>query len=241
MEFLLGTVFSIGYVVSTAFGTGGAIVIYSILAFFFNIKDLIVINTLCSLFVQSVVFKSSIPYINKKDIIQAIKYSIPGTALGLLIFCHMDEAKILPYYSFFIILVGLNGIFRRNFVLKKSILNLIFFIGGVGQGLFGIGGPLFIMCFRSMCNDKSIIRANIFTLFIILDIIRLIFLIYTKETDVSFLTSYLWICVPLYFGILLGNALHKKISQESFVVILNYIILFSGILYFVRSLCNIIH
>ncbi len=227
--------FFISYVITSLFATGGAVIAYIILGLMFDIKLVILTNMLAG--IAASIFTVATDHRSVRlDIIKyALKYCFLGLVIGGLLFKYLNAPKILTIYSIFIVIIGLNGVLRKNFSPKVLTSKILLLIGGITHGLFGIGGPAFAIGLKGMIKEKSQVRGTMTVLFLVSNLLRVVIMLTTKSIVISDLFVKYWIIIPVVCGVFVGHVLHKKISQKAFDVAINYLILLSGVFYLVRQ------
>lgn len=113
---------------------------------------------------------------------------------------------------------------------KKLLTALVLLVGGVFQGAFASGGPLFVIYASREIKDKSAFRVTLSCVWVICNtgiFIRNLIVggIYTADF------FRLWLCIAPFFlaGAVIGNALHRKVSVRAFTLMTNIILLLAGI------------
>ncbi len=160
-----------------------------------------------------------------------------GIFIGFFLKSAFMEKQFILYKAlgFFIIFVAIKGFIslystkkeNTSFGRKKSFLVLS--VAGIIHGIFVSGGPLLISYLTKKTNDKTVFRATISTVWIVLNTIIFVEDIIGGLWNVELLTIQL-ISIPfMLVGMFLGGILYTKMSQELFMKI-TYVLLFvSGI------------
>lgn len=103
-------------------------------------------------------------------------------------------------------------------------------IGGIFSALFGSGGFIYAMYLSSRIADKQRFRITQMTLIGFSTLTRVtIFLVMGVYVNVDILLMALAFSPAMLIGIWAGRHITLKISRESFLKIINIIILISGI------------
>ncbi|WP_058486537.1 sulfite exporter TauE/SafE family protein [Defluviitalea phaphyphila] len=168
----------------------------------------------------------------KKINIDALKktttWLVIGMFLAYIIYSHVNRELLIVLYGVMIIAIALKNLFIKKVITVPDFLTKIILIfAGIAQGLFTSGGPLLVVVLVSMTKDKEEFRATSSTIWVMLCSIFVLqnwFFITTSEIK---LTVFLFI--PLAVGVILGNLIHKKISQEKFMKMANILVLISGV------------
>lgn len=128
-------------------------------------------------------------------------------------------------YSLFLIALK-NLFYKKSIQLPAVFMILVVVIAGIVHGLFLSGGLLLVIYALYAFKDKREFRATLATVWVILDAVMLI-----NQTRLGLLNSetglmILFALIPL--AIVLGNRLHHKINQNTFVKQTYILLLISG-------------
>ncbi|MCE3254731.1 MAG: Sulfite exporter TauE/SafE [Rickettsiaceae bacterium] len=226
---LIGLVFCIGFFVESIIGFGGTLVAFSVLGFFLDIKELILmaiyIATVASIFVVASDHKT----LSKEIFIKSFPFCLIGTIAGSLFFVHNSSQVILFIFGLFLLLLAAKTMFFDDIKLPKHFSNLILTAGGISQGVFGIGGPFFAIALKNRFKNKSEMRATLAIFFIAFNMIRILQFSIKGTLNFDLFFTFWWIAAPLAISIHLGHLVHKKISESAFKKTVATLAVFSGI------------
>ena len=185
-----------------------------------------ILGILASLWIVFVSYKS----INWDEVKKIIFFMIIGAALGMKLFTMLPLEFLLKIYAIFIILIALKGIFIKGEVkTPKWILIVVIILAGVIHGMFVSGGPLIMIYVAKKLKSKSSFRATLAVVWIVLNS-YLAFSHYNQGFFTSENIKLLYLSIlPFSLGMLIGNALHHKMSQASFLKISYILLSVSGI------------
>lgn len=173
----------------------------------------------------------SLKDLNKKEFIKIMLIMFSGLILGNYIYLVLPLPILLKIYAIFIVLISLKGLYiKQEKKLKEYILVTILLVAGIFHGMFVSGGPLLIIYATQKFRDKSEFRVTISAVWIILNSFLLynhyIMGLLNKEN-----IQKLYMSIPaLLVGMMIGNILHKKMSQQLFLLITYILLLISGIM-----------
>jgi uncharacterized protein len=231
---LIGLAFCFGFFMESIIGFGGTLVAFSILGFFIDIKELVLIGiyiaTCASIFVISSDYKS----FNVKIFFQSFPLSLLGTILGVTFFVKTSSNILLTMFAIFLIILSIKVTFFDNIVMHGYISKLIIVVGGFSQGVFGIGGPFFAIALKNKFQNKSELRATLGGFFIIFNMVRVIQLLLQNHFSVRFFADYWWVPLPLCLAIYLGHKVHRIISEKGFKNVFSGMSFFAGIEFFFK-------
>lgn len=185
-----------------------------------------ILGILASLWIVFVSYKS----INWDEVKKIIFFMIIGAALGMKLFTMLPLEFLLKIYAIFIILIALKGIFIKGEVKTPEwILIVVIILAGVIHGMFVSGGPLIMIYVAKKLKSKSSFRATLAVVWIVLNS-YLAFSHYNQGFFTSENIKLLYLSIlPFSLGMLIGNALHHKMSQASFLKISYILLSVSGI------------
>jgi len=110
------------------------------------------------------------------------------------------------------------------------------FIAGIIHGIFGTGGPLAVFVSARELADKSAFRANLSALWILLNVMLLPRLIHKNLLTLESLSMSAVLLVPLIIGIFLGEAIHRRLEERQFRLVVSMLLTLAGSVLVVSSL-----
>lgn len=170
--------------------------------------------------------------INVKAITKAAPWLLAGILLAPVIYSSIDVQLLIFVYGIVIILISLWKMFVHvQLHVPEPLVYLLVLLSGIAQGLFASGGPFLVVYMASHTKGKSEFRTTICTVWVLLCTI-FIFQNFSSITAYDFNLSMIAL-FPLLASLILGNLIHKKISQEKFMKVAYVLLLFSGISIFI--------
>lgn len=153
-----------------------------------------------------------------------------GVFIGEYIYNAFPLDMLLTIYAIFIILIALKGLLvKKELNVSEFILIIIILAAGIIHGMFISGGPLLIIYAVKRLKDKEKFRATLSPIWIVLNTYILIKQIFTGVITISIMKAVLWAIPALLVGVVLGNRLAKKMSQEAFLKLSYVLLLISGV------------
>jgi uncharacterized membrane protein YfcA len=232
MPILLAFSFFIGFLIESMVGLGGTLIAYSFLLFFVDIKSLIISTIILPIIASFMILLSDVKSIPLKMILKNTIICLFGVVLGLLLFNYLSSAIILKVLAVFLIVFGVRSLLFGEIIIKGLLGKLIVFISGIVHGLVGTGGPVAIIGMKDEFKNKAELRVGLALFFILLNIFRIIQLSFSNNVADFFVN--VWVALPLIAGILIGNYLHKKISEKAFKKMLSIFFMIAGFLLLFR-------
>lgn len=89
-------------------------------------------------------------------------------------------------------------------------------VAGIIHGLFACGGPLVVWVLGREMKDKAVFRSTLSALWLLLNTVLLITFVATRKMTPATLADSAWLVLPLGFGIAVGEAVHRRLSEAIF-------------------------
>lgn len=226
--------FSLGYFIESIVGFGGTVIAGAILGFFIDIKQLILIalyfGTVCSFYILVSTYKK----LNLKVFLKHFPICLAGNLIGVTIFIEFNSQFLLKLFGILLIILALQMTFLGNIQYPKYLKNSLLLIGGVVQGIFGMGGPFMVSALKSEFANKSQLRTTMACFFLTFNIIRIIHLAILEQLKFDFGGIFWWAFIPIIIAIYFGHKVHLAISETAFRKSLSLLILASGIAFLLK-------
>ncbi len=229
MTLLIGLIFCCGFFVESIIGFGGTLVVFAILGFFIDIKELILMAIYIAICASIFVVASDYKAFSKNIFLKSFPFCLIGTIIGAIFFINNDSQVIIFAFGLFLLFLAGKTMFFDNIKLPKHFSNLVLTIGGISQGVFGIGGPFFATALKNHFKNKSEMRATLAIFFITFNLIRICQFSIQNTLTLDIFLKLWWIPAPLALSIHLGHLVHKKISESAFKKVVAILATFSGI------------
>ncbi len=181
-----------------------------------------------------------------REYIRILSLVILGLPIGMWLFTSLPE-KILKYIlGFFMLIIALRGLYLSYFThpqeavkedntdcahgmtVKKCLLSVFLFLGGIIHGAFSSGGPFVVIYAAQALVDKSSFRATLCTLWATLNSVLILNYVRTGVITGDILKLIIWTLPFLTVGMVLGNYAHKRINGEAFSKLVYVVLLLSG-------------
>jgi uncharacterized membrane protein YfcA len=154
-----------------------------------------------------------------------------GLVIGMIVAARLDRRVSAILLATFVFLVGLRGLFdlapdvRAPAWARKVML----FLGGVVHGAFTTGGPVLVVYCQRALPDKSVFRATLSVMWLLLGIGLMMGWTLSHEWDPQ--TPRLCL-VGLPFmlgGLVVGEYLHHRVDERRFRSVVNLTLIAVGI------------
>ncbi len=167
--------------------------------------------------------------INKKESLKISIFMGIGIIIGLYLFYIIPSEILMKIYGIFVIVVAIKGLFsKREIKFSSFALFLILLSSGIIHGLFLSGGALVVLYAISVLKDKTIIRATLAPVWILLNTSVLVQDIARGNINIEVVKLFLYTIPILVVCVFLGNYLHYKLNQRTFIKLTYMLIVISG-------------
>lgn len=230
-------------------GFGSTVIAVPFLSMLISLKSSVAIMRVFSMLMGIVVAAMNFKHINFKVLAKVIVLVSIGMPLGIYAIDVFDEQILKLCFGVFVTGYALTSIFKIYRKSKKTEEELaefekqqslkkhnplfvpsVLFIGGIFQGAFATGGPFIVLFTSRQLKTKAEFRATMCCVWIILNGFVFIENIIAGGTYTGEVLSYMGVsAIFVVLGFALGYQLHKKLSMEKFNILINFVILISGL------------
>lgn len=230
-------------------GFGSTVIAVPFLSMIISLKSSVAIMRVFSMLLGMVVVSMNFKHINFKVLAKVIVLVSIGMPLGIYAIEVFDEQFLKLCFGVFVTGYALISIFKIYSKSKKSEQELamleqkqlnkknnplfvpsVLFIGGIFQGAFATGGPFIVLYTSRQLKTKSEFRATMCCVWIILNSFVLIENLIAGGTYTFEVLNYMGVsAIFVVLGFAIGYQLHKKLSMEKFNILINFVILVSGL------------
>ncbi len=166
--------------------------------------------------------------VNRKVLKHALVWMTIGTILSMVVYRTVNTTLLLYMYGIVIIIIALHKLFAKTELsIQDKFMNFILLLAGILHGLFASGGPFLVIYLTAKIKDKYEFRATVSAIWIVLGLVFVVQnLEYTTFSNVRISCVSM---LPLVGGVLIGDWILKRISQEKFMKITYVLLFLSGI------------
>ena len=167
---------------------------------------------------------------NRKEVVKITGFMLIGIAVGIYLFSVLPSGVLMKIYGALIICVAIRGLaVKKEMKISDGGLIGVLFLAGVIHGMFLSGGALLVIYAVNALKEKSVIRATLAPVWIILNTLMLVQGVISGQVTGKMLGLTGWCVIPVFVAIIIGNVLHKRIRQEVFVKLTYVLLVVSGI------------
>jgi len=233
---LVSIFFSLGFFFESIFGFGGGLIAYSLLGFFFDIKELILVGLYIGTLSSAYIAYGSRKHFELKIFVKLIPLALLGTIVGVYGFMYFSAEKLSLAFAFILFFLALKMIFFDKYKFPKLLKNKFLLIGGVSQGAFGVGGPFIVSVIKNDFKSKSSLRATMAIYFVFCNILRIVQMYFANNLEIDFFIKISWTIIPVFVAIYFGHLVHLKIKEDVFKKGVSTIIILASINFIFKAL-----
>lgn len=170
-----------------------------------------------------------------RDCLMVLPFSVVGVITALWLFQQVDLYWLNKALAVFVMSYALISLRQQKTTVKHHYWAMpAGFLAGLVGALFGTGGPFYVTYLKLRQLDKSAFKATIVFIFLFDGAIRI------SGYGVSgfYSSKALYIAIfalpVLFLGLYIGHHIHLKISKQRFNQIISLILLFSGLMLFLK-------
>jgi len=231
---IIAIAYCLGFFLESILGFGGGLVAYSILGFFIDVKQMIMVGLYIGTCASAYIAISDWQSFDGKNFFTAIPICLVGTVIGTFLFGYVNPNNIAFCLGVLLLFLSLKIMFFDNIQLTKIFQSKLLLIGGIAQGMFGIGGPFMVNALKDNFKNKSHLRTTMAVFFVFFNIIRFLQLSITGHLDWHLIKNIWWVVFPVFITIKLGHLLHLRINENIFKKMIAIITICSGIKFLIN-------
>jgi uncharacterized protein len=159
-------------------------------------------------------------------------FAIVGMPLGLWLYAVMPPRGAMIALGIFVLAVGLRNLLELwpDTRAPRWLAKLLLIAGGVVHGAFTTGGPLLVVYADQTLVDKSIFRATLSLMWLALNAtLGIVWTVNADWTAQSLRLSLLGLPF-MVAGLIVGELLHHRVSEEAFRRVVNLTLIVIGLL-----------
>lgn len=179
--------------------------------------------------------------VDYKELFRVISIMLMGLIGGFYLKDYLRGQEKLFYMSLgiFIIIIASKGLYKevaqRQEEVRRPALSILLLIGaGIIHGMFVCGGPLLTGYLSKRIKEKDTFRATISGVWLILNTIILVSDLKSGLWNVNLVKVQVMVVPALFIGMFIGTKLYVKMSQRTFIIITNVLLILSGVLLVIK-------
>ena len=227
-----------GYVIFGMVGFGATLTNTPLLAHLLPLRFVVPLTLLLDLFAAIALGTRLRGQADRGELRRILPFMLLGLALGLALLVKLPERALLLLLGCFVLYAGLSSLARRPGAgpLNPAWAIPAGVVGGIFSALYGIGGPIYTIYMSRRIADKSVFRATMARLILMVGLVRLVL---TAAAGLigqdQLLLSALLLAPFAALGLVLGNWLHHRLSARRILLFVYALIIVNGATLIVRA------
>ena len=228
-EYLFVLIVFLGNVVEGITGFAGTMLAMPAAMLLVGVDEAKIILNIVAIFVSSNIAVRNYRDMDKKQAVKISLLMFLGMAAGLYLYRILPARILMSAYGGLLILAALCGLFRKKErSLPAGALICVVLLAGIIHGMFLSGGSLLVIYAVAVLKEKSVIRATLAPVWVVLNGSMLIQNIAEGAVNAEILRLTGWCVIPVIIALYLGQLLHKRMKQEFFVKLTYVLLIISG-------------
>lgn len=225
----------------TISGFGGSVLVIALGSLLFPIKEIIVAVVVIALLQSMWMVARNYRNIRWRILLlRILPLTLLGMPIGRWIFKNYQPNQLKIFLGVFVVFIStleLINLYRnrgKTRPLPWPLAVAFLFAGGIVHGTFGTGGPLIVYYASRALPDKDGFRATVPCLWVILNAVLIASYAFSG-TITAENTKLAGMLLPaLALGILAGELVHTKINESAFKVVVQVLLLITGISFLIH-------
>lgn len=238
----IGGVLMTAFAVETALGFGAGLIMVALGSFVLgDLNEILAIVVPLNLVMSTYLVARYREHIDRAFLLRRLlPLMLLGMPLGFLASKYLDASILKRVFGVFV--AGVAGLELYRLVKKvpavpvsRPVETSLLLLGGVIHGAFSTGGPMAVYVTSRILHDKSVYRATLSALWLVLGAVLLGTYVYDGRITVGTLTWTAAVSPGIVIGMVLGELLFRRVPPDVFRRIVFATLLLSGIALLVRG------
>lgn len=230
----------LAYFVRGIAGFGSGLIAVPLLALRFPLTEVVpfmlIVDFAASAWIGGLHFQQ----VDKAEIRRLLPPSLLGVALGTTLLVSLPASLLLATLAGFILLFALRFLWQGPATFSPASARWAYpaaLTGGAVSGLFGTGGPPYVIYLSHRIRDKSTLRATLSGLFFLEGLMRIVaFLAAGLLLDLRVWLQALLAMPVIFMAMYAGGHVHTRLSNEQMQHVVGWLLLGSAIAVLVKAL-----
>jgi uncharacterized protein len=229
----------LAYFVRGISGFGSGLIAVPLLALRFPLQQVVPFMLVADFAASALVGGIHFNHVNWSEIRRLLPATLVGVVIGTTLLVLLPPSALLTVLGIFILVFALRGLLAKTgpFTPASSLWAYPAALsGGAVSGLFGTGGPPYVIYLSHRIQDKSALRATLSGLFFVEGLIRILTflaagLLWAGQTWLNSLLAAPIVIVSLYAG----SHIHTRLSDRQMLRLVNLLLLGSAAAVLVKA------
>jgi uncharacterized membrane protein YfcA len=220
------------YFVRGISGFGSGLIAVPLLALRFPLPEVVPFMLVADFAASALVGGLHFRHVNWPEIRRLLPATLAGVVVGTGLLVSLPPAALLTALGGFILVFALRGLLARPAPFTPASPRWAYpaaLAGGAVSGLFGTGGPPYVIYLSHRIRDKSALRATLSGLFFLEGLIRIVtFLAAGLLTDSGVWLNSLLAAPVIIAALYAGSHIHTRLSDRRMLRLVNLLLLVSA-------------
>jgi len=238
---LLFLVVVLAFSIQTTTGFGSTVISLGLGIYLFPLKELVPVLVMVGILQCLFLVVRGFRQINYRELFgRILLFCGLGLPVGIWFFRRFETEQLKLLLGAFIVVAAAAQLFAmrdKDAELKPLPIWLgwpALVLGGFIHGIFASGGPLVVLYAGRQLTDKSVFRATLSAVWLLLDLVLLVSFIWQDRITGANLKM-AGILVPgLLLGILAGELIHHRVNERIFRLAVYIVLLLTGVFILIR-------
>lgn len=227
------TVLVLAYFVRGISGFGSGLIAVPLLALRFPLTEVVPFMLVADFAASALIGGITFKRVDWVEIRRLLPATLVGVALGTTLLVSMPASTLLTILAGFVLIFSLRALFTRDRPFQPVASGWAYpaaLGGGAVSGLFGTGGPPYVIYLSHRIENKASLRATLSVLFFLEGLIRIVTFLTAGLMRESSVWMHSLMAAPLIVAALYaGSHIHARLSNRQMSRLIGALLLVSGI------------
>jgi hypothetical protein len=233
------TVLALAYFVRGISGFGSGLIAVPLLALRFPLPEVVPFMLIADFGASGLVGGLSFQRVDWAEIRRLLPATLIGVVLGTQLLVSLPPALLLTILGGFVLAFALRSLLLRQRGFTAASRHWAWpaaLSGGAVSGLFGTGGPPYVIYLSHRINEKSTLRATLSALFFLEGLLRIATFLVTGLLTGMAVWQRALVAAPLIVAALyVGSHVHSRLSDRQMLRGVSLLLLGSGVSLLVKA------
>lgn len=211
------------------FGLAGTVLMMPVATLLYDPKTLVVFSLLPQLTTSSVALATSHRQVDWKSVLQMVLFASVGALIGVWVFQIISSELLKKILGLSIAGAGVFMLISPRLKLSLTFQKLLDVSAGFFHAMIGISGPIVATRLVGSVEDKTSIRNQLLTFFLLINILRLVAYVVTDRISPEILKLWLVGGPFIILAVIFSNRFHYRVPNVAFKKVITFAIILSGI------------
>ena len=232
-------VLALAYFVRGISGFGSGLIAVPLLALRFPLPEVVPFMLLADFGAAALVGGISLHAVAWSEIRRLLPATVAGVVLGTQLLVSLPPALLLTLLGAFVLAFALRSLLLKQHGFRPASRHWAWpaaLTGGAVSGLFGTGGPPYVIYLSHRINEKGSLRATLSALFFLEGLLRIVtFLIAGLLVGVEVWRHALFAAPVIVAALYLGSHVHARLSDRQMLQGVSLLLLGSAVSLLVKA------